>query len=67
MKKLILIAALVSVSACSVFEGKGDTIVFDKVLGPETKKQIKPLPNDLRGDKAGENLSGEELKGNGAD
>lgn len=63
MKKLLTIVALMtSVSACSMFESKGDEIIFDKVLGPRTEAQLKKLPGDLRGDQAGQNLSYEELK-----
>lgn len=61
-KKIAVFIPLLALSACSVFEGKGDEIIFDKTLGPKTQAQIKPLPKDLRGDKAGENLSGEALK-----
>lgn len=59
MKNYGLIALFLCVAACS---GSGDEIIFDKVLGPETKLQVKTLPKDLRGDASGENLSGEELK-----
>ncbi|WND01583.1 hypothetical protein QGN29_08420 [Temperatibacter marinus] len=60
MKKLLLISsAFFALTACG---GRGDDIVFDKVLGPETQIQLKSLPKDLRGDQNGENLSGQQLK-----
>lgn len=61
MKKLILIAALVAVGACS----KGQKIVFDSSLGPRTKDQAKTTPDSLAGDKANASYSGEVLKGSG--
>jgi len=64
MKKLILVALALNVSACSIFKGKGDGIVFDTVLGPETKSQIKSLPSTLEGDSDHANYSSEEKVGN---
>ncbi|MBL4839024.1 MAG: hypothetical protein JKY34_15760 [Kordiimonadaceae bacterium] len=47
MKKLIIMAALFSLTACS---SDGDEIVFNTALGPQTETQVKSLPSDLRGD-----------------
>ncbi|WP_417460277.1 hypothetical protein [Kordiimonas sp.] len=63
MKKILLIAALVSLSACGIFEGKGDEIIFDKTLGPATETQVKNLPNTLEGDKSNARYMNEALKG----
>ena len=67
MKKLFTIAALMSLpaflSACSIFESKGDEIIFDKTLGPATETQAKNLPNSLKGDKENARYSNEALKG----
>ncbi|WP_262690984.1 hypothetical protein [Kordiimonas aestuarii] len=65
MKKLFAIAALMSLSACSIFESKGDEIIFDKTLGPATETQVANLPNNLKGDKDNARYSGEALKGEG--
>ena len=62
MKKLLILASLISLSACG---SDGDAIVFDTTLGPRTKEQVKKLPNDLRGDKANAKVSIEVLKGEG--
>jgi len=50
MKNLIALSAIFLLSACSVFKGKDDAVVFDTVLGPETKDHIKSLPGNLEGD-----------------
>ncbi len=62
MKKLLILASLISLSACG---SDGDAIIFDTTLGPRTKEQIKTLPGDLRGDKANARVSVEALKGEG--
>ena len=49
-----------TLTACG---SKGDAIVFDTVLGPETEQQIEGLPSTLAGDKARANYSTENLKG----
>ena len=55
MKKILRksagLALLMALSACSIFEGKGDEIIFDKTLGPATATQIADLPKTLEGDK----------------
>lgn len=63
MKKTLLIAALMSLSACGLFEGKGDEIIFDKTLGPATAVQVDNLPNTLEGDKSNARYMNEQLKG----
>ncbi|MCK0068672.1 MULTISPECIES: hypothetical protein [Kordiimonas] len=63
MKKLLAIAALFSLSACSLFEGKGEEIIFDTTLGPKTEDQIKTLPSNLQGDAGNANYLGTERKG----
>jgi hypothetical protein len=65
MKKLFAIAALMTLSACSIFEGKGDEIVFDTALGPSTESQAASLPNNLKGDSDNARYSSEALKGDG--
>ena len=69
MKKLIAVAALLSASqllgACSIFESKGDEIIFDKTLGPSTEGQVASLPNTLQGDRENARYSTETLKGEG--
>ena len=62
MNKLILIAATLSLAACS---SDGDTIVFNTALGPDTGNQIKTLPSDLRGDSgsAGYSSEGQTVEG----
>ena len=57
MNKLILIAATLSLAACS---SDGDTIVFNTALGPDTGSQIKTLPSDLRGDSGSASHSPED-------
>ena len=52
MTKLIAFSAVLLLSACSIFKGKDDEIVFDTVLGPETEDHIKSLPSNLEGDTA---------------
>ncbi|WP_417458365.1 hypothetical protein [Kordiimonas sp.] len=63
MKKILLIAALTSLSACGMFDGKGDEIIFDKTLGPATEMQVNSLPNTLEGDKKNARYMNEQLKG----
>lgn len=69
MKKLFAIAALMSasqlLSACSIFESKGDEIIFDTTLGPATESQVASLPNTLKGDSDNARYSSEALKGDG--
>ena len=69
MKKLFAIAALMTLpqllGACSIFEGKGDEIIFDKTLGPATESQAASLPNTLKGDRDNARYSSETLKGEG--
>ncbi|WP_417452131.1 hypothetical protein [Kordiimonas sp.] len=65
MKKPFVIAALMSLSACSIFESKGDEIIFDTTLGPATETQAETLPNNLKGDKENARYSNETLKGDG--
>lgn len=61
MKTSAIFAAL-GLAACG---SSGDEIVFDTVLGPETKEQIKTLPDTLAGDKDNARYSGENLRGQG--
>ncbi len=63
MKKIAAILALTTVSACSIFESKGDEIVFDTALGPTTETQIQNLPAGLEGDTENSNHLGIERKG----
>ena len=63
MKKLVAIAALLSLSACSLFDSKKDEIIFDTTLGPRTKDQIESIPSTLQGDKENKNHLGTERKG----
>ncbi|MFC3053022.1 hypothetical protein [Kordiimonas pumila] len=63
MKKLLLAIVVLNLSACSIFKGKGDTIVFDTVLGPETKAQVKTLPSNLKGDSENARYSSEKKVG----
>lgn len=64
MKNIAILTLLVSLSACSVFKGKGDAVVFDTVLGPNAKEQAKSLPSDLRGDSDNARHSSDTLIGN---
>lgn len=59
MRLLIVVSAAFLLSAC----GGGSGVVFDTVLGPETEKQIEPLPSTLEGDSANARYSAENLKG----
>ncbi len=63
MKKLLALTALFSLSACSLFESKGDEIIFNTALGPDTEAQIKTLPATLEGDVENKNHLGTERKG----
>ncbi len=65
MKNLIALIALLMLSACSIFSSKGDEIIFDTVLGPETKDQIKPLPATLEGDSDHAVYTSTQKKGKG--
>ncbi|WP_262694864.1 lipoprotein [Kordiimonas aquimaris] len=56
----VIIGSALVLSACG---SKGDAIVFDTVLGPETEVQIEGLPSTLEGDTARANYSTENLKG----
>lgn len=56
----IIAGATLALAACG---SKGDAIVFDTVLGPETEVQIEGLPSTLEGDTARANYSTEDLKG----
>ncbi|WP_308909335.1 hypothetical protein [Pseudokordiimonas caeni] len=50
MKYLLIAPALFMLAGCGIFDSKGDEIVFDTRLGPQTEAQAKSLPGDLRGD-----------------
>lgn len=63
MKRFLPLAALFALSACSIFEGDGDEIVFDTALGPRTEGQVAELPGTLEGDQAAARYSNEALKG----
>lgn len=63
MKRFLPLAALLALSACSIFDGDGDEIVFDTVLGPRTESQIETLPGTLEGDHDSARYSNEPLKG----
>ena len=63
--KLLKFAALFSALGLTACGSSGDEIVFDTVLGPETKEQIKALPDTLAGDKENARYSGENLRGHG--
>lgn len=65
MKKLFALSALLLLPACSIFEKKGDEIVFDTVLGPETDAQIATLPATLEGDSSNARYMTTEKKGKG--
>ena len=65
MKKLIALSALLLLPACSMFEKDGDEIVFDTVLGPETKDQVATLPSTLDGDGGNARYTITEKKGKG--
>lgn len=59
---LVLVPSMFMLAAC----GKsGDTIIFDTVLGPETKDQIEGLPTTLHGDTENARYSSEDLRGKG--
>jgi hypothetical protein len=60
MRALIVVSAALFLSACG---GGGKEVVFDTVLGPETKNQIEPLPATLQGDSENARYSAENLKG----
>lgn len=71
MGRFLVISSLsLALSACGVFDGQPDEVVFDTTLGPETDIQIRQLPNDLsapdqkppyRGQGKGEDLEGDGL------
>ena len=63
MKNLIALSAVLLLSACSMFKGKGDEIVFDTVLGPETEDHIKTLSSNLEGDTANAQYTLTQKKG----
>ncbi|TNE66394.1 MAG: hypothetical protein EP335_03775 [Alphaproteobacteria bacterium] len=60
MKKLSLIPALLMLAACG---GKGDEIVFDTTVGPNTAAQVQSLPKTLEGDHANARYSSEAQPG----
>jgi len=62
MKKLIITAATLALTACS---SNGDEIIFDTRLGPKTAEQIQALPSGLKGDTNNARYSSEEKKGAG--
>ena len=65
MKKLAALTAILMLSACSFFSEDEEVIVFDTVLGPETKDQIKQLPGALVGDTKNARYTTTAKKGEG--
>jgi hypothetical protein len=65
MKKLIALAVILMLPACSLFKTKGDEIVFDTVLGPETDSLLETLPDNLVGDTGNAQYTITQKKGKG--
>lgn len=58
---LMILATSSLLMACS----NGDTLIFDKRLGPVTKQQIKALPDTLEGDTNNARHTSYTLEGKG--
>jgi len=65
MKNLVALSTILLLSACSIFKGNDDEIVFDTVLGPETEEHIKTLPANLPGDSENARYTATPKKGEG--
>ncbi len=48
MKSVVILLSLMTLAACGGGDA-GQDIVFETVVGPNTKAQISDLPSDLRG------------------
>ena len=64
MKKLILAASILTLSACGGSSTTSSVDNFAETPVVEMKEQAKNTPNTLSGDKDNARYSGEALKGN---